>query len=165
MIITSVFKEVKYKSFNRFSKFVLIGNNIDGFVNIKLVEFKNFEEVKKKLPSIINALNFEGEWNLSLYQIPDNLIIKHLYGYYIAPKRGKLILELTYMNVCKNIEIFITDAIIHVSSTTGIIMRNYENNNEITEGQLFEEYITVLLYEDAKNRKSTTNESYSVENF
>jgi hypothetical protein len=69
------------------------------------------------------------------------------------------------MNVCKNIEIFITDAIIHVSSTTGIIMRNYENNNEITEGQLFEEYITVLLYEDAKNRKSTTNESYSVENF
>ena len=79
----------------------------------------------------------------------------------MVPKRGKLILEITYMNVCRNIDVFITDAIIHVFSTTGIRINNYGDKNEISEGQVFEEYITVLLYEDAKNRKSKTNELYS----
>jgi hypothetical protein len=120
MVLTNITKELRCKSLNRFSKFVLIGNNIDGFVNIDVVEFENFDEVKMKLPSIVKSLKFEGEWNLSLYQIPDNFKIKHLYGYYIVPQKGKLILELSYMNVCKNVNVFISDAIIHVFSTTGI---------------------------------------------
>lgn len=165
MVSTNVTKEIRYKSFNRFSKFALIGNNVDGFVNVRIVEFENFEEVKKKLPSIIKSLKFEGEWNLSLYQIPENLIIKHLYGYYMVPKSGKLILELSYMNVCRNLNIFITDAIIHVFSTTGILLDSYGNNSEIAKDQIFEEYITVLLYEDAKNRKRINIESYDVENY
>jgi len=108
MVLTNITKELRYKSLNRFSKFVLIGNNIDGFVNIDVVEFENFDEVKMKLPSIVKSLKFEGEWNLSLYQIPDNFKIKHLYGYYIVPQKGKLILELSYMNVCKNVNVFIS---------------------------------------------------------
>jgi hypothetical protein len=162
MISYNITKELRYKSFNRFSKFALIGNDVDGFVNVRIVEFDNFEEVKKKLPSIIKSLKFEGEWNLSLYQIPDDLIIKHLYGYYMVPKRGKLILEITYMNVCRNLDIFITDAIIHIFSTTGIQKDSYGKNTEIAKGQIFEEYITVLLYEDTKNRKCITDELYSV---
>src|SRR5690606_24723692 len=135
------------------------------YVNVRVVEFENFEEVKKKLPPIIKSLKFEGEWNLSLYQIPGDFKIKHMYGYYKVPKRDKLVLELSYMNVCRNLNIFITDAIIHIYSTTGIQVDSYGNNTEIAEGHIFEEFITVLLYSDTKNRKSITDEFYTIENY
>jgi len=161
MITNFISKELRYKSFNRFSKFVLIGNNVDGYVNVDFIEFQNFEEVKKLLPPVIKSLKFEGEWKLSFYQISGNLKIKRLYGYYRVPARGKLILEMTYMNVCRNIDLFITDSIIHVSSTTGILIKEY--NNAGLQGEIFEEYITVVLCEE-KIKKNQKNESYSLVN-
>jgi len=107
-------KRFTIKTIDLFSKFVLIGNNIDGFVDVGLREFENFEDVKSRLPNIIKNLNYAGEWDLKLYQIPDQLKIKRLYGYYKVPLRGKLILEFSYMNVDKNIDVFITDGIIHI---------------------------------------------------
>ena len=47
------------KTLDKFSKFVLIGNNIDGFVNVNIVEFGNFEEVKFNLPGILGNLRYE----------------------------------------------------------------------------------------------------------
>ncbi len=65
------------------------------------------------------------------------------------------------MNVCKNINLFITDSIIHVSSTTGILIKEYHNAS--LKGEIFEEYVTVVLSEE-KNRKNQKNESYSLVN-
>jgi|SRR5690554_6657743 len=160
MISNYTTKELRYKSFNRFSKFVLIGNNVDGYINVNLIEFDNFEKVKKELPHIINTLYFEGEWNLSLYQVPANYKIRYMYDYYKVPSRGKLILELTYMNVSEKVGIFISDAIIHVFSTTGIIAENYDLTLNITEGKEFKDYITVLLYEETRDIKTITSETY-----
>lgn len=83
MINFNQFRKIKkFNQFDRFSKFLLIGNNIDGFVRFGIQEFENFEEVKKKLPKIIEELKYEGEWKLSLYQVADNYRISYQYEYY-----------------------------------------------------------------------------------
>jgi len=65
--------------FNRFSKFILIGNKIDGYVSSSgNIEFNNYEEVKLQLPKIIKELEFGGEWRLTLYQVPHKYSIRHL---------------------------------------------------------------------------------------
>jgi hypothetical protein len=51
----------KFSKFDRFSKFLLIGNNIDGRVNVWTEAFENFEEVKAKLPEIFSNLEYYGE--------------------------------------------------------------------------------------------------------
>jgi len=163
MITNNIYKKLVYKSFNRFSNFALIGNDIDGFINIDIVKFENFEEVKENLPLMINSLKFEGEWNLSLYQIPNDFKIKHLYGYYRVPKKGKLILELSYMNICRNIGIFITDSLIHVFSKTNLWFERQSKNKE-PNGELYEDFITVLLYEKNKLRRREINETYTIDN-
>jgi hypothetical protein len=80
------------------AKFILIGNRIDGFLDFDFQEFKNFDEVKVKLFDILCNIKCAGEWNTSLYQVKDNYKIKHLYGYYMVPNRGKLIYSHTYMD-------------------------------------------------------------------
>ncbi len=157
-------KSVTSKTINLFSKFVLIGNNIDGFVDVGLREFENFEDVKTRLPNIIKNLNYAGEWDLKLYQIPDQLKIKRLYGYYRIPLKGKLILELSYMNVDVNIEVFINDGMIHINTYSSL---NFDEKDEetgiIKTGSVMEEFITVLFYHKSEKR-SYVNENMEIEN-
>ena len=84
------------RTINRKSKFALFGNNIDGRVNHRLTIFENFNEVIETFPKILSEIEGFGEWSLTLYQIPDDFKIRHLYGYYRVPYRGKEILEIGY---------------------------------------------------------------------
>lgn len=98
--------EKKYKrKIDKGSKFILIGNNIDGVVHFDFCEFANFEEIMEKLPKILYELNAYGEWDLKLFQVPENYKIKIKYGYYKYPNKGKLIYTHNYMDTpIKNVE-------------------------------------------------------------
>ena len=50
-------------------QFILIGNNIDGFINVDLITFIDFTELKAKMPSILINIEHSGEWDLKLYQV------------------------------------------------------------------------------------------------
>lgn len=83
---------------NENEKFIMIGNNIDGFVNFTFQEFENFQTVKEKLNDILISINGCGEWDVKLYQVPHQYKICRKYEYYQVPKPGKLIFEHSYMN-------------------------------------------------------------------
>lgn len=104
----------KFSRFDRFSKFVLIGNDIDGMVNIDIIEFENYENVKERLPIIFENLYFEGEWTLHLYQVPEKWTVHNKYGYYRVPSKGKMVFEFSYMNAGRRNHIFLTNTIIHI---------------------------------------------------
>lgn len=74
-----------FRGFNRYSKFILIGNQIDGFLKFDKEVFNSYEDFKEWLPLIINQLEAGGEWALELYQVPDNFRIWRKYGYYEVP--------------------------------------------------------------------------------
>lgn len=86
------------RAIDKNAKFILIGNNIDGFVNFKFCEFENFEDVKTKLPNILYELRGAGEWDLNLYQVPEKYKIAIKYEYYKVPKYGKLLYTHSYMH-------------------------------------------------------------------
>lgn len=93
------FDEKNYKrKIDPSAKYILIGNNIDGFVDFKFFEFDNFESVKEKLFDILTNIECAGEWDIKLYQVAPNYKIKRLYGYYKVPQKGKLIFTHSYMN-------------------------------------------------------------------
>jgi hypothetical protein len=77
---------------------LLVGNNIDGFVGIDLVEFENFEDLKSRLPLLLYNLECRSEWNVKLYQITKPYKILKKYGYYKTPSHGELLLEYSYMD-------------------------------------------------------------------
>ena len=154
MITTYQFKNYQKKVFNKFSKFILIGNNIDGFVNVDMIEFDNFDAVKSMLPNIIKNLHYEGEWDLKLYQINGPLKIRHLYEYYRMPSKGKLILKLSYMNMSKNREITITDGLIHVYSYTDLRADDQDEN----KSRIYEDYVTVLLFNEGIKKSDVMEE-------
>lgn len=79
-------------------QFILIGNSIDGCIDVDLIIFKDFEDLKTKIPSILANLECFGEWDLKLFQVtnPYKIIKKH--GYYKTPNRGKLIFDHSYMD-------------------------------------------------------------------
>jgi hypothetical protein len=83
---------------NKAAKFILIGNNIDGFVEFNFCEFKNFKTVEEELPVILFSLKACGEWDIKLYQVEDSYEIVRKYGYYKYPKKGKLIYTHSYMD-------------------------------------------------------------------
>lgn len=148
-----------FSGFNRFSKFVLIGNNIDGHVNVKVIEFAQFQDAMNELPGIFRVLEFGGEWNLSFYQVPDNFSIKHLYGYYKVPRKGKKVFEFSYMQAGENNEIHVTPALIHISCTTKDIQENWDDDADHMDFEIFEEFYTTLLKEDL-DRKFFKDEEY-----
>jgi hypothetical protein len=157
-------KKLLKKSFNKFSKFVLIGNDIDGFVNVDIIEFENFDSVKSYLPNIIKNLNYAGEWDLKLYQIDTQLKIKLLYEYYRVPSKGKLILALSYMNMSEFNEITITDGLIHLYSYSGLFVDEEDKySGEIINGSVDEDYLTILLYQESK-KSSLALEELKIEN-
>jgi hypothetical protein len=77
---------------------LLVGNNIDGFVDIDIEEFQNFEDLKSRLPLLLSNLECRGEWNVKLYQITKPYRILKKYGYYKTPSHGKILLEHSYMD-------------------------------------------------------------------
>ncbi len=81
---------------NPYSKFVLIGNTIDGYLDFKFKEFANFEEVKSHLFDILTKIKSNGEWNIALYQVKESYKLKNKYGYFKVPDRGKLIFSYGY---------------------------------------------------------------------
>lgn len=159
MITICQFKTYQKKVFNKFSRFALIGNIIDGFVNVNIIEFENYDAVKSLLPNIIKNLIFEGEWKLILYQISGPLRIRHLYGYYKVPFRGKKILHLSYMNVAKHREATLNDALIHVYSYNDLDFYEYDKSGEPKHGTIYEIYVTVLLFNE-KIKKSDVMEEF-----
>lgn len=81
------------------SNFVLIGNNIDGYVSLNIIIFHDFEDLKLRLPEIFYNLEYFGEWHLKLYQVSNTFKIIKKYGYYKVPNFGKLIFEHSYMDL------------------------------------------------------------------
>lgn len=93
------FSEKSYKrTIQQNLSFLLLGNNIDGYVNVQNVLFTNYADVILRLPKILYNLECSGEWDLKLYQIKDGYQIVKKYGYYKVPKRGKLIYQHSYMD-------------------------------------------------------------------
>ncbi len=58
-------KTTTFSKFNRFSKFALLGNNIDGYVSCTEEVFADFDEVIERLPTILNGLDYAGEWEFT----------------------------------------------------------------------------------------------------
>ena len=86
------------RTLNKNSTFILIGNNIDGMVDFRFREFKDFKELSCELLSILSNLKCCGEWDINLYQVKTPYRIWRKYGYYKYPSNGKLILTHSYMN-------------------------------------------------------------------
>lgn len=144
----------KFSKFDRYSKFVLIGNNIDGRVNVWTEVFQNYDEVKNRLPEIFESLEFEGEWTLKIYQIPDNFSIHHKYGYYKVPSKGRLVLDYSYMVAGDQIEISISNTLIHVSSISKSKDAYWKPKDGETDNlNVYEEYITIELIENVDGKE------------
>jgi len=152
-------KTKTFDGFDRFSSFVLIGNNIDGFVNVDLIKFNNYEEAMKALPGIFNNLEFGGEWDLSFYQVPENFSIKTQYGYYKSPMEGSKVFEFSYMNSGEDNQIFLTPALIHISYTFKDIEEQWEDGEDHLNFDIYEGYFTIQLKEYL-DRKSFKDEDY-----
>lgn len=162
MITHSLLNKTKtVTGFNRFSKFIALGNNIDGFVNIGHEEFENWEDFTNRFPEIYRNIRFAGEWSLNIYQVPDDYRIKYQYGYFMVPKKGKMIADIGYMQIAgKHMDVFISNAIIHFSSKTIYYTKNKPNpdlDQEATE--ITEEFLTILLHEEL-DRKSFNDIDY-----
>ncbi|WP_035759217.1 hypothetical protein [Flavobacterium tegetincola] len=133
------------------SNFVLIGNNIDGSVDVDLIRFNNFEEVKLKLKSILVNLECFGEWDLKLYQVQKNFKISKKYGYYKVPRSGKLILRHSYMDYqIKSLDFFNHKLEIVGSHMEIIENWNAKSNEDFLNYKIDIEVITIHFNEHAK---------------
>lgn len=104
-----MYTERRYKKrLHRYHPFILIGNEIDGRVNCRLLyTFKNLTALKKRLPETLVQIKGEGEWIFELYQVPKNYRIWHRWGYYKYPNRGTKLLAYSYMNLpMKNVQFY-----------------------------------------------------------
>jgi hypothetical protein len=147
------------RGFNRFSKFLVIGNNIDGYISIGLEEFKNWEDFKKRFPDMYRKITFQGEWSLNIYQVPDDYKIKLNHGYYKIPNKGKMIADIGYMEIAgKQLDVVITNGIMHFQSRTIDGTENWDpeyksdqdSNDAIDflETEVYEDFLTIILKED-----------------
>lgn len=139
-----------FNGFDRFSKFILIGNQIDGFLNFDKEEFDSFAEVKEWLPNIIDQLKEGGEWAIELYQVPPDFKIRRLYGYYEVPSKGKRVFKVNYMNLCNLVRTFVGNGIIHFESQSVVEEIDYYSKPPLTTYLVFEENYTIHLHEKVK---------------
>lgn len=162
-------KTKKVTGFNRFSKFVVLGNNIDGMVSIKHEEFENWADFTTRFPEMYKNIDFFGEWSLNIYQVPDDYKLKYKYGYYKVPDKGKMIADIGYMEIAgEQIDVFISNALIHFQSRSTAGTENWdndidfdtivdintdtdiddENERDFEVTEIFEQYLTILLHEE-----------------
>lgn len=134
-----------FRGFNRHSKFILIGNQIDGFLKFDKEVFNSYEDVKEGLPQIIHQLEAGGEWALELYQVPNNFRIWKKYGYYEVPSRGRKVFLLNYMNFGRLERCFTGNSLIHFESRS--IDKDYYSQPE-TILNIYEDNYTILLHEN-----------------
>lgn len=161
MVTIETTKTLKYKYFNRFSKFVLIGNCIDGFVTVGIEEFKDFEEVKKRLKKILETIEFSGEWNLKFFEVPDNYKIEILYGYYRVPNAGNFLFELTpSRNIGDIIQLHIDDSMIHFHFLSEYIEIEETEEDELYDVQVFEDFLTINLLDNGVKLIPETEKTY-----
>jgi hypothetical protein len=74
------------------------------------------------------------------------------------PLRGKIILELSYMNINKHREIILNDGMIHVFSYSDLDFDEYDKNGKPKDGTIYEEYVTVLLFNKVKKTSDVMEE-------
>lgn len=115
MIKIDITKRSFTRTYNRFSKFILIGHKIDGRLSFKFQEFACYEYAMLEVPKILNDINFAGEWDIQFYQVPDDYKLKTLWGYYEVPVKGKLIFEFSYMTAAQFIDVTMNHNFIHFS--------------------------------------------------
>ena len=96
-IITYSSQNLK-RTINYSLQFILIGNSIDGYIDVDIIAFNDFTELKSKIPPILANLEHSGEWDLKLFQVAKPYKIIKKYGYYKTPNCGKLIFEHSYMD-------------------------------------------------------------------
>lgn len=147
-----------FRGFNRYSKFILIGNIIDGYLSFGKEVLNSYAEVKEWLPQIITGIEGGGEWALELYQIPDDYKIRKLYGYYEVPLRGKKVFKLSYMNFGSLGRCFVGNSVIHFESQTIYQETNNYPTLPITTYRVYEENYSIHLHEDEKNLSFNLND-------
>jgi hypothetical protein len=150
MVTIEATRTLKYKYFDRFSKFVLIGNDIDGFITIDFVEFKDFEDVKKRLKKIIETVQFRGQWDLKFFEVADNYEIEILHGYYKVLKEGNLLFAMNpSQNIGDLIKLFVDDSIIHFHFLSEHIEcdDNCEEDELKIDANVVEHFLTIFLFD------------------
>lgn len=153
-------KTSTFSNFNRFSKFVLLGNNIDGYVNFRKEVFRDFDEVMERLPKIFSELRYEGEWDIHLYQVPDDFRISYIYGgYYQKPSKGRRVFCFSYMEAGEDIAVTVTPHLIHLFAKTVRHDEVWEKNRNRYEHSITEESLTILLKEEL-NGTEFPNDAY-----
>lgn len=144
---------VIFKGFNRFSKFLLIGNYTSGYVNVKIKEFQNFEQVIKLLPGIINDLAFYGKWELALYQVPRSYtMIEHPQSLRI-PKNGIPIFKLDHQDATRFMDIFVNFSMIHLALYDKQVDQSKKGEKIQYHIKLTESYLTIQLEENIHQKK------------
>src|SRR5690606_20210331 len=130
--------------FNPKSKFVLIGNVIDGRLDFNHEVFSDFKAVKEKLPQIISGLSYAGEWDVALYQVPDNFRFSKIWGYYRKPNRGICIFNYSYMAAHKEMVVTVSDDKILINGISAFW--GIEEDNKRKDGfAVYESVYTVGL--------------------
>ena len=140
------------KGFNRFHQFFLIVKEIDGGVNATNQRFANFDEVKIKLPEIIENLEFFGEWSLSLIQFPqetiDAISLKRE-----LPEKGIKIFELSYMNFAPYSRVFLSNSLIHFYSEEIEGEEDWDQIDPTINFEITDTNITILLVEEIHDHR------------
>lgn len=80
------------------SKFILIGNAINGAIDFDMEIFNDFHDVMLRFPSILKNIKGSGEWDVKLFQVPDHYRITCQKGIYKKPNYGRIIYTYSYMD-------------------------------------------------------------------
>lgn len=154
-------KKQEVNGFNRFSKFIVVGNGFDGMIDITFLEYHNWDELKIDFPSKFRKLYCWGEWDLKIYQVPQNYKLVEKHKDYRVPNKGKEIAEFSYMEVGEKLDLLISNNIIHFISETIEVREEIDHNCEelVVITEIFEKYKTILLFEDLDN-KDFTDKNY-----
>lgn len=159
MVEIHITKRSFSRTYDRFSKFILIGNKIDGYVSFRFQEFKNYEEAMREMPKIFQAIECAGEWNLEFYQVPNDYKLHKRWGYYAVPNKGKLVFSYSYMDVGEVIEMTMNHSMIHIASISRDKREVWndwdsevDSEAEFDDFDIYESYITIHL----KGKESIT---------
>ena len=142
--------------FNRFHRFYLVPDRIDGGVSATFQGFENYEEVKKELPAIIEELEFFGEWTLSLIQYPNSETEPTINQ---LQENGLEIFQISYMNFNPYSKVLLSNSLIHFYSEFIEGEEDWEQIDPTVNFEIEETYITILLKEEI-NEVRFSSETY-----